>query len=143
MPTSKTPMRKRRNKIPILLNINSEFTEIETILKYIMVQNKNSSPEKKDSLEAQDVETIFLDNKKSPPLEDGHYMKIGGMRNLKHEITSPKFYELLIKTELKIYTALELNNFNDHIKICLNAANIIIEDLLTDYHPTKRHSKFQ
>ena len=40
---------------------------------------------------------------------------------LKHEISSPKSYELLIKTELKGDTALELNNFYKHIRMCLNA----------------------
>ena len=48
-------------------------------------------------------------------------MKIGGMWTLKYEIRSPNFYELLIKTEIKGDTALDLNNFYNHIKICLNA----------------------
>ena len=60
------------------------------------------------------------DNKRSPPLEGVHYTKIGGMWTLKHEISSPKFYELLIKTEIKGDTALDLNNFYNHTKLCLN-----------------------
>ena len=56
------------------------------------------SPYKKDSPKAQDTTTMVLDNKKSPPLEGGHSTKIGGMWTLKHEISSPKFYELLINT---------------------------------------------
>ena len=42
--------------------------------------------------------TVVPDNKRSPPLEDGHYTKIGGMWTLKYKTRSPKLYELLIKT---------------------------------------------
>ena len=38
---------------------------------------------------------------------------------------SPKLYELLIKTELKGDTAMDLNNFFNHIKMCLNAVTRI------------------
>ena len=82
-------------------------------------------------------------NKRAPPLEGGISDKICGMWTLKHEISSPKFYELLIKTELKGDTALDLKNFFNHIKMCLNAVTRIREDLLTDYQPIKRHSKFE
>ena len=60
-------------------------------------------------------------NKSDTPLEGGHSTEIGGMWTLKHDISSPKFYEILIKTELKVYTALDPNNFYKHIKMCLNA----------------------
>ena len=43
----------------------------------------------------------MVPDKKSPPLEFGHYMKIGGMRTLKHDTSSTKFYEPLTKTEVK------------------------------------------
>ena len=56
-------------------------------------------------------------------------MKFGGMGTLKHEIHLPKFYELFIKTELKGNTALDLNTFYNHIKLCLNAVNRLREDL--------------
>ena len=36
------------------------------------------------------------------------FYKIGGMWNLKHKIISPKFYEILIKTQLKGDNSLEL-----------------------------------
>ena len=65
-----------------------------------------------DSTKAQDPTTVFRANKKAPPLEGGNSTKIGGMSTLKHEISSPKFYELLIKTEIKGNTALNLNNFS-------------------------------
>ena len=42
------------------------------------------------------------------------------MWTLKYEINSPKFYQLLIKKELKGDTALELKHFYNHIKMCLN-----------------------
>ena len=54
-------------------------------------------------------------------LEGGHSTKMCGMWTLKHEISSPKFYELLIKKELKGDTAMDLKNFFNHIKMYLNA----------------------
>ena len=53
------------------------------------------------SPKAQDYTTVVPYNKKSPQLEGGHSTKIGGMWTLKHEIISPKFYEIIIKTKLK------------------------------------------
>ena len=64
------------------------------------------------------------------------------MWTLKHEISSPKFYEILIKTELKVDTALDLKNFYKHIKMCLNAVNILQEDHLPGYHSIKIHYEF-
>ena len=66
-----------------------------------------------------------------------------GMWTLKHDIISAKFYELPIKIELKGDTALDLKNFYNHIKMCLNAVTILQEDLIPDYHSIKRHSKFE
>ena len=65
------------------------------------------------------------------------------MWNLKHEIISQNFYGLLIKTELKGDTDLDLKNFYNHIKMCINAVNRLREDLLHDYQSIKRHSEFQ
>ena len=62
------------------------------------------------------------------------------MWTLKHDIISPKFYEILIKTELKWYTALNLNNFYKYIKICLNAVTRLREDRLTSYQSIKWHT---
>ena len=64
-----------------------------------------SVPDNQDTPKSQDPTTADLANKRAPPLENGHYTKIGGKWTLKHDIKSPKFYELLIKTELKGDTA--------------------------------------
>ena len=73
-------------------------------------------------------------------MEGGHYTKIGAICNLKHEISSPKFYELLINTELKGDTSLDLKTNYNHIKMCLNAVNRIREDLLPGYQSIKKQS---
>ena len=90
-----------------------------------------------------DPTTAFTTNMRATLLEGRHSTKIGGMWNLKHEISSPKFYELLIKTELKGDTALDLKNFYNHIKMSLNAVTRLREDLLPDYQSIKRHSEFE
>ena len=54
-----------------------------------------------DSPKAQYSTTFALTNKKAPSLESGDSDKYFGMFNLKHETSSPKSYELLIKTKLK------------------------------------------
>ena len=70
----------------------------------------------------------------------GQSTKIGVMWTLNHEISLPRFYELLTNTELKGDTSLDLKNFYNHIKMCLNAVTRILEDLLPGYHPINRHS---
>ena len=79
-------------------------------------------------------------NKRAPPLDGVKSTEIGGMWTLKHEISSPKFYKLIIKTELKVNTDIDLNNFYNHINMCLNAVTRLLEDLLTAYQSIKRHS---
>ena len=66
-------------------------------------------------------------NKKAPTLEVVHSTKIGGMWNLKDEISSPKFYELLINKKIKGDADLELNNFYNHIRMCLNVVTRLQE----------------
>ena len=80
-------------------------------------------PENKYSTKAHDPTTVVPANKRYLPLEGGNSTKIGAMWTLKHDTSSPKFYELLINTELKGNTDLDLNNFQNHIKMCLNALN--------------------
>ena len=80
-----------------------------------------SSPAHKDTSTPPDPTTVFQTNMRAPPLEGTHSTNIGGMCTLKHEISSPKFYELLIKTELKGDTALDLKNLYNHVNISLNA----------------------
>ena len=55
------------------------------------------------------------------------------MWTLKHKIRSPKCYEFLTNTELKDKTAMDFNNFYNHINMCLNAVTRIQEDLLPAY----------
>ena len=77
----------------------------------------SSSPTQKDTSTPPEPTNVVPVNRRYTPLEGGHSTKIGGMWTLKHEISSPKFYELLIKTELKGDTALDLKNFYNHIKM--------------------------
>ena len=108
-------------------------------------KNKDSkySQDKKDSTKAKDTTTMVPVNNKAPPLEGGHSTKNGGMWTLKHETISPKFYELPIKTQLKVDTSLYLKNFYNNINICLNVVTRIQEDLLPAYQYIKRHSDFE
>ena len=89
----------------------------------VMDQNKisKSSLENKYSPKAQDNTTVVPAYKRAPTLDSEHYINIGGMWNIKHDIRLPKFYEILINTELKSDTALNFKNFYNHIKMCLNA----------------------
>ena len=73
-----------------------------TIASYItsiknQINNFKSSPTEKDSPKPPDPTTVVLDNRSYPPLDDGKSTKIGDMWTQKHDISSPKFYELLIK----------------------------------------------
>ena len=56
-----------------------------------------SSSAQKDASTPPDPTTVVPTNRRDPPLEGGHSTKISGMWTLKHEISSQKFYELLIK----------------------------------------------
>ena len=78
-----------------------------------------------DSPKSKDPTSGLPSNKKSPPQEGGYYANIDDMWTLKHEIRSPKFCELLITTELKGETALDLKKLYNHINMCLNVVNII------------------
>ena len=134
--------KKTDKKLTLLTENHKETNEKITLLaenlKFLtaMMIDKNniskSSPSQKDTSTPPDPTTVVLTNRRAPPLERGHSTKIVGMWTLKHEISSPKFCELLIQTELKGDTALDLNNFYNHIKMCLNAVNRLREDLLPD-----------
>ena len=73
---------------------------INNLTAFIMNHNNipKSSPTQKDKSTPPEPNTVVLANRRAPLLEGGQSTKIGGMRTLKHEISSPKFYELLIKT---------------------------------------------
>ena len=101
--------------------------DIKAMLAAILDQTNTfkSSPTQKDSPKPPDPTTVYPDNIRSPPLYGGTYTKIGGMWTLKHTIRSLKFYELLIKTKIKLDTAMDLKKFYNHIKISLNAVTIL------------------
>ena len=119
------------------------MNETKKIFTQIIGQKQISSPGKKDSPKSQGPDTLVPANKKDPPLEGVHYTNIGVMWTLKHETISPKCYELIIKEFLKGNTHLELNNFYNHIKVCLNVVIIPQENLLPDYQSIKIHSEFE
>ena len=135
-----TENQKQTNEEIMLLTENLQvFTEM-------MIDKKNiskSSPAQKDTSTPPDPTTVVPNNNRAPPLEGVISTKIGGMWTLKHEISSPNFYELLIKIELKGDTVLDIKNVFNHIKICLNAVTRLREDLLPDYQSIKRLSKVE
>ena len=76
------------------------FTETLKVLTAFMMDktnNSKSSPIQKDTLTPPDPITVVPANRRDPSLEGGHYTKTGGVWNLKHEISAPKFYEILMK----------------------------------------------
>ena len=86
---------------------------------------------------------MIPEKNRAPQLEGGHSTKIGGMCNPKHHSISPKFYELLIKTELNGENDMYFKNFYNHIKMCLNVVTRLQEDLLPSYQSIKRYSEFE
>ena len=88
------------------------------------------SPTKNYSPKPPESTTLVPDNRRSPPLDGGNSKNIGGMWNLKHDISPPRFYELLIKKDFKGDTSLDLNKFYNHINMCINVVTILQEDLL-------------
>ena len=76
------------------------MNKTKKVLIQIMSQKHNYSPDNMHSPKSQNTSTAVPDNKKSPPLKGGNSKNIYGMWTLKHDIRSPKFYELFIKTEL-------------------------------------------
>ena len=78
-------------------NLIEDLTEIITSI-VDQIKIPKYSQDKKYLPKALYPTTMVSANKRDPPLEGGHCMKIGGLWTLKYEISSPKFYELLIKT---------------------------------------------
>ena len=74
--------------------------DLTAIIISMIDQNKiqKYSLENKDKPKPQEPTTVISANKSDTPLEGGHSTEIGCMWTLKHEIISPKFYEILIKT---------------------------------------------
>ena len=80
-------------------NIKKLTETLNKVLKGLKDKNNisKSSPAQKDTMTPPDPTTTVQTNRKAPPLEGDHSENIGGMWTLKHEISSPRFYELLIK----------------------------------------------
>ena len=97
--------------------MKSEMKSITETLKFFitfMMDQTNitkSSPTQKDTSTPLEPTKLGPDKKRASQLEGENSTKIGGIWTLKHEISPPKFYELLIKIELKADTALDLNIF--------------------------------
>ena len=90
-----TENHKETNEKIMLLTENlqvlkASMTDKNNISKYSPAQKDTSTPPKPTD--------VVPTNKRAPPLEGGITDKIHGMWTLKYEISSPKFYELLIKT---------------------------------------------
>ena len=83
-----------------------------------------SSPTQKNALINPDSNTVVPANRRDPPLEGGHSTKIGGIWTLKHEISSQKNYDLPNSIEVKGEIALDINNFYNHINMCINLMDI-------------------
>ena len=116
-----------KQKTDNFLKTDQKLTYITENLKvfttFMMDQTNNQklSPAQKDTSTPPDPTTMVPDKIRATPLGGGHYTKIGGIWTLKHEISPPKFYEILIKTELKGDTDLDIKNFYNNIKMCFNA----------------------
>ena len=86
----------------------------------LMDKFDNPSPNKAETNNPQDYTTMAQYNRKVPPLEGGNSQKLGRMWTLNHDISSPKFYEIIINTDLKGETDLDLKIFYNHTNMCLN-----------------------
>ena len=64
-------------------------------------------------------------------IEGGKYQKISGMWTLKYEIIPSMFYKLLLNTKLKGYTVIDINNFNNHTRMCLHFVTKMRGDFIT------------
>ena len=102
--------KKMKKRYSEFTNMKSDITKTKTMFKHMMVQNQHSSPVNMDSPKYQDPDTVVSTNKKYSPLEGGNSTKHCDMWTLKHEISSPKFYELLVKTEIKGDTSMYLKS---------------------------------
>ena len=122
-----------------MMNLKEYFKSMLTSITY-QINTFKSSPNQKDSYNNLYPAIVVLDILRDSPLDSGKSTKIGGMWTLKHEISSQTFYELLIKTELKGDTTLDLNNFYNHMKMCLNEGTRLWEDFLPGYLSIKQNS---
>ena len=78
-----------------------KFTEEFKSMLVVIIDNIDtlkSSPTRKDSLKPLDPTNFSLANMRAPPLDGGQSRKIDDMYTLKHDISSPRLYELFITT---------------------------------------------
>ena len=100
---------------------DAKLDKIKKWTKTIMDKPDNSSP-KKVKNNPQDYTTVVHTNRKVSPLEGEQYKEIRGILTLKHDISSPKFYKIILKADLKWDSALDLKKFHNQVKIFLNTA---------------------
>ena len=100
----------RQNSDDKMQKITEYLTAMISSMMY-QIKIQKSSPYNKDKPKDHNPTNVVLANKRVPPLEGGHYTKIGGMWTVKHDIISLKLYELIIKTGFKGDTAPDVNNF--------------------------------
>ena len=126
-------------------NIKDIKETLKTFATFMMDQTNisKSSPVQKDTSIPPDPTTTVQTNRRAPPFEGGISENIGGMWTLKHEISSPRFYELLIKIKLKGDTAMDLKNFYNYVKMSLNAVTRLREELLPAYLSINKNSDFK
>ena len=134
---------EKQTKTDEKLTLLTENLQVLTAFMMDQTNISKSSPDQKDASTPPEHTTVVPNNSRDPPLEGGNSTKIGGMWTLKHEISSQTLYELLIKTELKGDTILDLNNFFNHVKMSLNAVTRLREYLLPDYLSIKIKSDFE
>ena len=121
-----------------LTHLTEDLKVLIATITSMMYQNNNSklSPSQKDISNPPYPTTVVPAYRRATPLGRGNSIKIGSMWTLKHDISSPKFYEILINTEIKGDIDLDLKNFYNHIKMCINVVTILREYLIPDYLTT-------
>ena len=87
-----------------MTKFTEEFEAMIAAIIYLISTSKYL-PTKKNSPKPPHPTTVVPANRRAPPLDGGQSTKKCGMWTLKYEISSPIFYELFIKTELKGNTA--------------------------------------
>ena len=112
---------------------DSKFDKIYKMEGNILYDFDNTSPNKVETNKPQYYNTVVHSNRKNPPLEGGIFQKIGQMWTLKHDICPPKFYELIIKNDLKVYTGIYLKDFHNNVNIFLNAVTRLRKRLFSDF----------
>ena len=72
--------------------MKTQMTDTKALVEQVLVQDKNSYLDRMDSTRAQDTSTAVQAKNKAPILEGRNNNTIGGMWNMKHYISSSKFY---------------------------------------------------